>query len=341
MIRLFLIAMLFTSSLLSITIQDMFDRKVEIKDTKKIVCLGPGALRLVSYLNLQDHIVGIEKLEQKYDLKAPYRTILDKKTIQSLPVVGQGGPGKMPNLETLISLKPDIIFTSFLSKEQVELIQKKTNISVVVLSYGATYGGEKQDSKLQSIKNSLNLIAKITQTQTRANELIEFINQQEKELSSLTLTNKKVYIGGIGYKGIQGITSTESNYPSFELLHLKNDILLKEQKGHFFINKEALLSYNPQIIFLDYLSKKIINEELEKDKRVFNSITAFQQKQVYWLYPYNFYNTNIENLFINSWLIASYFQKDIDFRAKQKEIYKMFLGERGFEIFEKYNPYNL
>ena len=140
MIRLFLIAMLFTSSLLSITIQDMFDRKVEIKDTKKIVCLGPGALRLVSYLNLQDHIVGIEKLEKKYDLKAPYRTILDKKTLQSLPVVGQGGPGKMPNLETLISLNPDIIFTSFLSKEQVELIQKKTNIPVVVLSYGATYG---------------------------------------------------------------------------------------------------------------------------------------------------------------------------------------------------------
>ncbi len=340
MIKLFLLAMLFTSSLLSITIHDMFDRKVEIKDTKKIVCLGPGALRLVSYLNLQDHIVGIEKLEKKYDLKAPYRTIFDKKTLQSLPVVGQGGPGKMPNLETLISLNPDIIFTSFLSKEQVELIQKKTNIPVVVLSYGATYGGVKQDNKLQSIKNSLKLIAKITQKQTRANELIEFINQQEKELSSLTLTNKKVYIGGIGYKGIQGITSTESSYPSFELLHLKNDIL-EDQKGHFFINKEALLSYNPQIIFLDYLSKKIINEELEKDKKIFNSITAFQQKQVYWLYPYNFYNTNIENVFINSWLIASYLQKDIDFQAKQKEIYKMFLGKRGFEIFEKNNPYKL
>jgi len=340
MIKLFFVIMIFTSSLLSITIQDMFDRKVEIKDTKKIVCLGPGALRLVSYLNLHENIVGIEKLEKKYDLKAPYRAIFNKATIKSLPVVGQGGPGKMPNLETLISLNPDVIFSSFLSKDQVELIQKKTKIPVIALSYGATYGGVKKDSKIQAIKKSLKLIAKITQKESRATNLIEFINRQEKELSSLTLTNKKVYIGGVGYKGAQGIISTESNYPSFELLNLKNDIL-KNKKGHFFINKEALITYNPQIIFLDYLSKKIINEDVKKNKNIFDSITAFKEKQVYWLYPYNFYNTNLENVLINSWLIASYFQKDINFQTKQKEIYEMFLGEKGFEVFKKDIPYKI
>ncbi len=45
----------------------------------------------------------------------------------------------MPNLETLVSIKPDIIFTSILSLEQVNLIQNKTKIPVVALSYGASY----------------------------------------------------------------------------------------------------------------------------------------------------------------------------------------------------------
>jgi iron complex transport system substrate-binding protein len=337
--RFIILAILFVNSIFAMDIQDMFNRDVTIKNSKKIVCLGPGSLRLITYLNLQENLVGIEKVEKKYDLKAPYRAALNKKQIKSLPIVGQGGPGKMPNLETLITLKPDVIFTSFLSKEQVELIQSKTKVPVIALSYGATYGGVKKDSKLQAIKKSLKLIAKITNKIQRADELIAFMELQEKELHTLKLQNKKVYIGGIGYKGAQGITSTESHYPSFELLHLKNDIL-KDQKGHFFINKEALLTYNPDLIFLDFLGKKIINEELSSNN-ILKTIQAFQQNKVYWLYPYNFYNTNIENLFVNSWLIASYFDKNIDFKAKEKEIYTIFLGERGIQTFIKEKPYKL
>lgn len=328
------------STLFGITVQDMFKRDVTINAYEKIVCLGPGALRLVSYLQLQDKLVGIEKIEQKYDLKSPYRAILNKKRIKNLPIIGQGGPAKMPNLETLITLKPDVIFTSFMSKEQVELIQKKTKIPVVVLSYGASYGGGKNIGKLQAIKNSLHLIAKITHKEKRFKELREFIEEQEKELKSLNLNSTKLYVGGVAYKGAQGITSTESGYPPFELLGLKNDVL-QNQKGHYFINLEALLEFNPKVVFLDLLGKKLISEELTKKKNIFNSIYAFKKDQVFWLYPSNFYNANVENIFVNSWLIASYLNKDIDFKAKQKEIYKVFLGKQGFDTFVKNNPYKL
>lgn len=323
-----------------INIKDMFGRDIRIKENKRIVCLGPGALRLAGYLKLQERIAGIEKLELKYDLRSPYRAAFDKKEINSLSIVSQGGPGKMPNLETLVTLGPDIIFTSFLSKEQVQLIQDKTKIPVVALSYGATYGGAKKQSKLEAVKNSLKLMGKITGKNKRAQELVEFMELQEKQLAKIRFTGKKVYIGGIGYKGAQGITSTESAYPPFELLNIKNE-LLKDKKGHFFINKEALLSYNPDIIFLDYLGKKIVKEELVNDKKLYGTIEAFKQKQVFWLYPYNFYNTNMENIFINSWKIASYLGLDIDLKAKEEEIYKKFLGEKGFEAMQKIKPYKI
>ncbi len=337
--RTFLISVLFINIVFAQSITDMLDRSVEIKDTKKIVCLGPGALRLIAYLGLQDRLVGIEKLEKKYDLKSPYRAILDKKAIKSLKVVSQGGPGKMPNLETLITLNPDIIFTSFLSKEQVELIQKKTKIPVVALSYGASYGGAKKLGKLEAIKSSLKLIADITGKEKRADELISFMQKEEAELAKLKLSSQKVYIGGIGYKGAQGITSTESAYPSFKLLKLENKIL-KGKKGHMFINKEAILAYDPQIIFLDFLGKKIVKEELKSDKKIYSKLDAFKNKKVHWLYPYNFYNTNIENVFINSWYIASYLGHSVDLKTKKEQIYKMFLSDKGLKVFLEANPYN-
>ncbi len=338
--RVFIFGLLVFNIVFGADIKDMLGREVHIEQNEKIVCLGPGALRLAAYLNLQERIAGIEKLELKYDLKSPYRAILEKQSLKSLSVVGQGGPGKMPNLETLVMLNPDIIFTSFLSKEQISLIQKKTKIPVVALSYGATYGGAKKESKLDAVKSSLELMGEITGTKKRAKELVDFMNLQQKQLSELKLDPKKVYIGGVGYKGAQGITSTESDYPPFGLLNLQNSVL-KDKKGHFFINKEALLSYDPQIIFLDYLGKKIVKEEMAKDKTIYDNIEAFRQERVYWLHPYNFYNTNIENVFVNSWLIALYMGADVDFKRKQEQIYKIFLGEKGFEILEKMKPYKI
>ena len=335
--KIFILTALLFHIVFAMDVQDMMGRDVKIKQNKKIVCLGPGALRLAAYLNLQDRLVGIEKLELKYDLRSPYRAVLDKETIRSLRVVGQGGAGRMPNLETLAEVNPDIIFTSFLSNEQVSLIQDKTKIPVVALSYGSTYGGSKNESKLDAVKRSLKLMGKITSKEKRADELVKFMQVQQKTLASLKPPLKKVYIGGIGYKGAQGITSTESGYPPFKLLNLKNGVL-ENTKGHFFINKEALLSYNPQVIFLDRLGKKIVQEQIKRNKRIYDNIEAFKKSRVYWLYAYNFYNTNIENVFINSWMIASYAGLEIDIKQKQKQIYKIFLGEKGLQTLQKLKP---
>jgi iron complex transport system substrate-binding protein len=325
--RLVLLIILFTFSLNATSFTDMYKRDIQIKDNKKIVCLGPGTLRLVTYMQLQNRLLGIEKSEFRFSVNSPYSLALDKDFIKTLPVIGQGGPGKMPNLETLITLKPDIIFSSLLSKEQIQLIQEKTKVPVVALSYGSTYGGNnKNQSKLEAIKDSLTLIGKIMNKEKRAKELISFMNEEENKLAKISIDDKAIYVGGVAYKGLHGITSTESDYPAFLLLNIKNRVL-KDHIGHAFINKETLLEFNPEVVFLDSISKKIVLEEIKKDSVIFNHIKAFKKKNIYWLYPSNFYNTNIENIYINSWQIASYFGNDIDMDLVKKRVYKAFLGK--------------
>ena len=48
-----------------ITVTDMLKRNVEVpKDVKRIVCIGPGALRLIVYLDATDKVVGVEDAEK-------------------------------------------------------------------------------------------------------------------------------------------------------------------------------------------------------------------------------------------------------------------------------------
>lgn len=328
-IVIFLICMI--SFLQSSTFKDMFDREVEIKNNQKIVAIGPGALRLISYMDMQDKIVGIEKLELDLDFKSPYRVLLDSDKILSLPIIGEGGAGKLPNLEKLIQIAPDVIFTSFLSQDQINMITQKTKIPVIALSYGSNYGGENNMQKLQAIKNSLKLIGNIMNNENRADTLIEFMTQQENILSQQISTNTKCYIGGIGYKGARGITSTESHYPSFELLAIKPSINFPKN-GHLQIALEELIVNNPDIIFLDLLGKKIVDEELQEKQSLYKKLNAVKNNKVFWLYPYNFYNTNIENVYLNSFIIASHLGANIDIEAKKDEIYNMFLGQNSIKL---------
>ncbi|MBN2833116.1 MAG: ABC transporter substrate-binding protein, partial [Campylobacterales bacterium] len=149
--------LLFAPMLFSQTYTDMLGREVSLEKSDKIVCIGPGALRLAVYLGLETRLVGIEKTEKDPSLLSPYRTFLGKEKISKLPIIGTGGPGKMPDLEALLVAKPDFIIASFVDKNQLELISSKTNIQLIAISYGASYGGTSKKN-LEDIKNSLLLL---------------------------------------------------------------------------------------------------------------------------------------------------------------------------------------
>lgn len=331
----FLTLILFITFVFSATVKDMQNREVTLpKEIKKIVAIGPGALRLVVIADASDMLVGIEKIEHKAIKFSEYRTVLGKEKISSLPIIGVGGPNKLPNLETLISLKPDLIISSFIGKKELDLITQKTGIPTLSLSYGLGYGGAK--SKLKAIKQSLLLLGKTLNKEERTKQIVDFMNLQENELKKLNLQNKEAYIGGIGFKGAHGITSSEKHYMSFELLGVKNPLTQNAKTNHIIIQEESLLLKNPEYIFLDLFGKKIIEENFKSKPDFFTSLKACQKSNIYWLLPYNFYNTNVANVYINSWIIASNFGKNVNIEEKMKTIYDKFYTKSNKLIKTRY-----
>ncbi|WP_233185582.1 hypothetical protein [Thermotoga sp. SG1] len=90
-------------------VMDLLGREVEIPSkVERIVAARPGALRLIVYLNATDMVVGVEDFERLRPLGRPY--ILAHPELKELPSIDPGGPGKLPDMEALVALSPDVVF---------------------------------------------------------------------------------------------------------------------------------------------------------------------------------------------------------------------------------------
>ena len=312
-------------------ITDMLGREVEFpKDVNKIVCVGPGCLRLITYLKATDKVVGVEDAEKKWDIYGrPYR--IAHPELAELPTIGQGGPSPKPNPEELIKVKPDVVFACYLTEEQANNLQQKTGIPVVVLSYGklATFNNK-------DLFDSIELAGKILNKEERAEEVIKFIKDCQNDLKDRTKDipeeNKPtVYVGGIGFKGMHGIDSTSCNYPPFMATNTKNVADELNKPSHVFITKEQLLMWNPDTIFIDEGGMKLVREDYNKNPEYYNSLEAFKDENVYGLLPYNYYTTNIGTALADAYYVGKvvYPNKFEDVNPEQKadEIYTFLVGK--------------
>lgn len=318
-----------------ITITDMAGRTVEVPaGADRIVCFGPGTLRLITYLQATDKVVGIEGgFEKESPSGRPYR--LAHPELTDLSIIGSAGPSFVPNHEATISVKPDVIFVTYIEPRMADDLQEKTGVPVVVLSYGqlATFDNE-------DVFNSLKTSGKIINKEDRAEEVIQFIKNISNDLNDRTKDiadekKKTVYVGGLGYKGHHGITSTEAGYPPFKSLNAKNVVDELNSDGHVFVDKEKILDWNPDILFIDGGGHKLVMDEYYETPEFFNSLKAVQNEEVYGLLPYNFYTTNIDTALADAYYIGKIIYpdefKDIDPEKKANEIYTFLDGKPVLE----------
>ncbi|WP_457612268.1 iron ABC transporter substrate-binding protein [Methanocaldococcus sp.] len=322
-----------------VKVKDMIGREVIVpKDVNRIVCIGPGCLRLIVYLNATNKVVGVEDSEIKWTPYArPYR--LAHPELKNLPIIGKAGPNPKPDPEAILKVNPDVIFACYITKEQADKLQKETGIPVVVLSYGRL-GSFKDDSLFESII----LAGKILGKEDRAKKVIEFIKGCIEDLDNRTKDipddiKPKVYVGGIGYKGIRGIESTEPYYPPFEMVHAKNVAKELNTTDHVFISKEQLLNWNPDIIFIDEGGLPLVINDYKKNKDFYMTLKAFKNDEVYGLLPYNFYTTNIGTAIADAYYIGKVLYPDrfenINPERKADEIYSFLVGKPVYEIMKE------
>jgi len=313
-------------------ITDAGRRQVEVpQDAKRVIAFGPGSLRMICYLEATDRLVGVEAFEKTQSVGRPY--ILAYPELVKLPPIGQGGASginKEPDLEAVLRVSPEVIFVVSMESAKAEGLQKKLGIPVVILSYGSAGRGTFDETAYESLR----LTGKILRKEKRAEEVIGFIEKSRQELLRKTEKVKedqkpKVYAGGIGLHGMQGIESTDADYPPLEWVRARNLAREVARQGHAFVDKEKLLSWNPDLIFVDAWGISLITQDYQRRPEYYRTLKAVREKKTHLLYPFNMYTTNIETVVADAYAAGKVLYPnlfaDLELPAKAGAIYSFFL----------------
>ena len=319
-----------------IKITDTTNRSVEVTfDPQRIICYAPGTLRLICMLKATDKLVGVEEFEKTSPHTRPY--IMVNADLTELPVIGTGGPGSInsePDLEAVLKVRPDIIFTSYMEPANADTLQKKLGIPVIVLTHGRFASFDER------VFDSLRIAGKILKKEKRAKEVIAYINEARQDLlkrSQGADSDKQpsVYAGAIGYKAVQGIESTDATYTPLEWVRAKNIAKSVSQKGHLFIGKEKLLSLNPEVIFIDGGGLTLVRQDCARNPDFYKGLKALQHKRVYVLFPFNYYVTNIGIAIADAYAVGKILYpdrfEDIDIPRKADDIFTFLYGKPVYQ----------
>lgn len=326
------------------TVVDSIGRKIIIpNNVESIICSGPGCLRLIVYLQIQDKVVavdGMEKRKNGFDVR-PYA--IANPQLKALPIFGEFRGHDNPELIMSLKKSPQIIFKTYASMgfDPIKL-EKKTGIPVIVLNYGDLFNYKKE------FFNSLKIIGKVMKKEKRASALINFFKNQIDELSqrgndTVETRKKSCYVGGIAFKGPHGFLSTQPLYPPFMFINAKN--VAKTGKfgnslNNSMILKENIIKWNPDILFLDLstiqMGKRASALYELKTEPVFKILSAVEKGNVYGLLPYNWYSTNYGSMLADSWFVGKILYpekfKEIQPEKKADEIFTFLVGKSVFSV---------
>ena len=322
----------------TVEVKDLAGRQVRVPvDPDRIACIGPGTLRLVVYLQAQMKVSGVEDMEKRRSDGRPYW--IAHPELSRLPCCGPGGPAsinKKPDLEALLSVRPQLILVTYMEKALADEVQRTLGIPVVVLSYGelGTFSEE--------IYKSLRIVGRILKRGERASEVIGYTEKLRRDLQARTRdipgdSRPAAYVGGIGYRGTHGIESSEHEYMPLDWVGARN-LAKKVEAGigsHVMVGKELLLKLNPGVIFIDGGGLELVAEDVRRKPEYYNVLSAFEKKRVYTLLPFNWYATNVCTALADAYAIGKILYphrfEDIDPEKKADQIYTFLVGKPVYE----------
>lgn len=277
------------------TVEDALGRTMQVpEEVERIVGLEAGALRVITYLEATEMVVGVENFEKR-DRKRPYRLAHPKLAERpNLGPIHGGDP------ELIVAAQPEVIFWSYATKRKADDLQSKTGIPVFVLNPGPPRTMGRED-----LYSALRRVGKAIDAEARAEEVIGFIEGEIAKLRKLGKAKKRegvdAYVGGIGQKGAHGISSTEPSYPPFSFIGLTN-AAGEVGTEHAMVSEEKVIQWNPDYLFVDAAGLSLVKKDLEEPQ--FRSLAAVRQERAYRLLPYNYYTTNFGTLLADAYYIG-------------------------------------
>ncbi len=339
------------SKALAVSITDLMGRTHDLPENiDRVICSGSGCLRLLTYLQAQDRIVGVDSAEKNglpFSLDArPYA--IANPQFKGFPLFGEFRGHDSPELIAGLDPQPQVIFKTYASRDGgVDTLQEKTGIPVIALGYGnLTYRRDELDKNLLIMGRVLGL-------EDRAREVISYFDDLEQDLKKRTqdLPEDKrpvVYVGGVAQRGGHGFQATEPTYAPLEFLQARNAAseLTSPRKrvDHATVSKEKILVWDPDIIFVDLSTSRLEGmanglDQLRTDPS-YSMLKAVRNNRVYGLFPYKFYTQNFDNIFANAYFMGKVIYperfQDIDPLQKAEQISEFLNGAPAFEIMNKY-----
>ena len=311
------------------TITDGAGRQVQVPEKiQSIVCVGVGALRYSCYMDAADLVIGVEDYETKTDFMRLYNYVnFDK--FKSLPVIGTNG---QPYAEEIINLAPDVIVMSKYASVEADDLQAKTGTPVVVVPGS--------DTTLDAdAYETIRILGQLYGKEDRAKELTDYLNSIKQDLDERTKDipeeeKPAVYVGGVSFKGHHGFEGTEAGYGPFALIGAKNLADTTGQTGAFNIDLEQVLSWDPDVIFVDFNGMSFINEDYARNPDYYNALTAVQEGKVYSQISFRSFASNLETALADAYYAACVIYpeqfRDVDPIAKAGEIFEMLLGTNPY-----------
>lgn len=310
-------------------ITDAYGREVEVpSQIDSIICVGSGALRMVSYLEATNLLVGIEEIDTEYEnsTKRDYAYIYYDE-FKDLPVIGKGGGTTYTAYpEEIIKIAPDIIISCYMP-EALEQLANETGIPVVGARYTSTgYINE-------TFYYGMELLGDLLNRTERSEEVLSYIDSLKEDLNNRTIDiadddKPRAYTGAVTFSGAHGFSGTYSNFGPFMAINAFNVADEMGEEGAFEVDLEKVSVWDPDVIFLDPGNMNLVNEEYNTNPSYFESLSAVENGEVYTMPSFNNYSTNIGYSLINA-----YFAGTVLFPERFSDIY---MEEKGNEVLEKF-----
>ncbi|MCQ2529945.1 MAG: ABC transporter substrate-binding protein [Lachnospiraceae bacterium] len=324
-------------------ITDLIGRELTVApgSYQRIVCIGAGALRMYSYIGDIGLLCGVEDIDNEsltnrpkmFDSVARPYVMAYGEIFETLPSCGVGGPNaQTAEAEKILSCNPDLVISEYEDVEKADALQAQLGIPVVTLKAGP-------DGVFDSaFCDSMNLLGMLLGREDRAAELISFVEKEKAEISERTTDIKEeekpsVYICGLGNWGTTDHLMTSEQYASFDVANIKNVVTGLGTPGVTPIEEEKFISLGSDmdLMFIDGAAVKNIQPLYQEDVRLFDTVKAWKDGEVYLQMAYNAYYTNYEIALANTWFLAKSVYpeqfEDIDLTEKLNEITEMFLRQ--------------
>lgn len=305
----------------------MVGRTVEVPaNPQRIIGIGSSSLRIISYLQAVDKVVGVELSEQEDSVTCTYRHV-NHEMFAKLPVIGDGGSkGITPNEEAIIGVSPDVVIAS-VDKDTADALQAKIKAPVVCITLSDIVFD-------QVFYDNIQMVGGVLDKDERAKAIVDFMKNAQADLANRTasVTPKTAYAAGISYRGGHGFAGTEAGFPPFASTNVTNIADVKGMTGCFDIDVEEVSSAQPECIFVESGNLGLVKEDIAANPGYFQNLAAFQNGNVYSLVSYRFYATNVDLAIANCYQVGCSVYPEqfagIDPTEKLDEITEFFLGAK-------------